>query len=122
VTWNPYPPLPAGPLRDLLGITRALYRAGMTEEPRDAARLAALEEIGRTLKAALRASRAPPGTITHGEARAAAERATRALRELVSESTLLGPVIAAIARLISRSGSMVSSTPARVRNGHEGEE
>lgn len=107
MTWNPYPPLPVGPLRDLLGITRALYRATRDTEPNDAARLAALEDIGRTLRAVLRASRAHPGTITHGEARLAAERATKALLELVGESMLLAPLIAAIARGISRSGSMV---------------
>jgi len=107
VTWNPYPPLPVGALRDLLGITRALYRAALEEEPRDAARLQALEEIGRTLKAVLRASRAHPGTITHGDAWLAAERITKVLQEIVSDSTLLAPVIAATARRISRSGLMV---------------
>ena len=107
MTWNPYPPLPVGPLRDLLGVTRALYRAALEDSPRDPARLQALEDIGRTLKAVLRAARAHPGTITHGDAWLAAERSTKALRELVSESFLLAPVIAATARRVSRSGSMV---------------
>ena len=73
VTWNPSP-LSSGALRDLLGITRALYRAATDEEPRDASRLAALEELGRTLQAVLQASRTHSGTIVHGRARAAAER------------------------------------------------
>jgi len=31
VTWNPYPRLPSGALRDLLGITRALYLSPRTK-------------------------------------------------------------------------------------------
>jgi hypothetical protein len=112
-----------GALRDLLGITRALYRAATDDEPRDATRLQALEEIGRTLKAVLRASRAHPGTITHGDAWLAAERVPKALQALIGASMLIAPVIAATARRISRSSSMVSSTPARVRGAaQEGKE
>ena len=88
MTWNPSP-LSSGALRDLLGITRALYRAATDEEPRDASRLAALEELGRTLQAVLRASRTHPGTIVHDQPRAAPERATRALLEFVGESMIL---------------------------------
>jgi len=106
VTWDPYPPLPIGALRDLLGITRALYRTTLVEDPRDASRLRALADIGRTLRAVLRAAHAQPGTIDHLNAWGAAERATRALGELVGESTPLAPVIAATARRISRPGSM----------------
>lgn len=108
VTWNPYPPLPIGALRDLLGITRALYRATLDSEPRDEGRLQALGEIGRTLKAVLKQSHAPPGTIDHGTAWAAAERAARALTDLVDDEQRLGPVVAVTARRISRGpGSMV---------------
>lgn len=107
MAWNPYPPLPVGALRDLLGVTRALYRATSDAEPRDEARLQALGEIGRALRAALRGASAHPGTIDHGTAWAAAERATRGLRELVGAGELLAPLIAATARRIKRPGSMV---------------
>lgn len=107
VTWNPYPPLPLGAIRDLLGITRALYRAALDADPKNVNHLQALEGIGKTLRAVLRADRAYPGTISHLDAWAAAERATKALGELVRESTPLSPLISATARRISRGrGSM----------------
>jgi hypothetical protein len=102
VNWNPYPPLPLGAVRDLLGITRAMYRATVADDPRDVCRLQALEDIGRTLRAVLSARRAPPGTIAHLEAWTAAEHATRALGELVGESLELAPLVAATARRVSR--------------------
>lgn len=105
MTWNPYPPLPIAAVRDLLGITRALYRATLAADPHDG-RLAALANIGKSLRAVLGAARAHPGTNDHLEAWAAAERATKALTELVGESMRLGPVIATTARCISRPGSM----------------
>ena len=106
MTWNPYPPLPVGAVRDLLGITRALYRTALNGDPRDVAKLQALADIGGTLRAALRAAPAPPGTIDHFNAWAAAERATKALGELVGDETPLGPLIAATAQRFSRPGSM----------------
>jgi hypothetical protein len=106
VTWNPYPPLPVGALTDLLGITRALYRATLDSEPRDSSRLQAIEVVGKDLRAALRLTHAPPGTIDHGTAWAAAERAARGLSGLV-EGVGLAPVVAATARLVTRPGSMV---------------
>jgi hypothetical protein len=105
VTWNPYPRLPLGAVRDLLVITRALYRALLAANPNDA-RLLALTDIGNILKSVLAAARAHPGTSDHLSAWAAAEQASRALCALVDESIQLGPVIAATARRISRPGSM----------------
>lgn len=102
MNWNPYPPLPLGALRDLLGITRAMYRATVLDDPRDVCRLQALKDIGRTLRAVLAARRAPRGTNAHLEAWVAAERATKALGELVGESLELAPLIAATARRVSR--------------------
>jgi len=102
VTWNPYPPLPLGALRDLLGITRALYRATLEEDPRDVIRLQALEDIGKGLRAALQARRAPRGTNAHLDAWAAAERATKALGELVRESMELTLLVEPTARRVSR--------------------
>ena len=45
MTWNPYPRLPRGAVRDLLGITRALYRSASLEDPLDPARLQAIGSI-----------------------------------------------------------------------------
>jgi hypothetical protein len=60
VTWDPYPPLPRGALRDLLGISRALYRATLLENPRDVGRLQALEAIGKTLRVVFEGLRRTP--------------------------------------------------------------
>ena len=102
MNWNPYPPLPLCAVRDLLGITRAMYRATVLDDPRNVCRLQVLEDIGRTLRAVLAAHGTPRGTIAHLEAWAAAERATQALGELVGESLKLAPLVAATARRVSR--------------------
>jgi hypothetical protein len=107
MAWNPYPPVPAGPLRDLLGVTRAMYRAAADEQPPDEARLQALEAIGASLRTALRLATAPPGTLDHGTAWAAAERATRGLTELVAQQPTLAALIEPTTRRIQRPGSMV---------------
>lgn len=105
MTWNPYPPLPLADLRDLLGIARAMYRAAQAEDAPDAAQLQALEGIGKTLRAVLGAAASHPGTNAHIEAWMEAERATKALRELVSGSGL-APIVEATAKRVSRPGSM----------------
>lgn len=106
MSWNPYPPVPRGALRDLLGITRALYRAAREAAPPDEARLAALEGVGKALKEALRLSKgAAPGTISHGSAHAAATRAIAELQQLVGPE--LHAVLAATARCFKSPGSMV---------------
>jgi hypothetical protein len=107
VSWNPYPTLPTGGLRDLLGITRAMYRLALAEEPHDVARLQALAEIGRGLRSALKGAHSHPGTIAHQTAWATADHALKALRELVSDSPPLAALVAATARLFVRPGSMV---------------
>lgn len=104
MTWNPYPPLPLGAVRDLLGLTRGLYRATLADEPRDISRLESLEKVGKTLRAVLGAARAYPGTNDHLDAWAAAERATRELAAAAGAS--LAPLVAATARRIRRPGSM----------------
>ena len=107
VTWSPYPPLPAGAIRDLLGITRALYCLARDAGAGDAARLEALASIGRTLSAVLAAASAAPGTTEHGQAWLAVERAKRELAELVAHSPDVAALVAATAQRISRPGSMV---------------
>lgn len=107
MTWSPYPRLPVGELRDLLGVVRVLYRAAAASEPRDEARITALEGIGRTLKAVLQLRDAPPGTIDHGDAWAAAERVARELTELVGTGELGGVLAATLSRVRRNTGSMV---------------
>jgi hypothetical protein len=101
VTWNPYPRVPFEAVRDLLGITRALYRITRIDDPRDAERLRALEDVGRTLREVLAAATTHPGTIAHQNAWTSAERATKALGELVA-STPLAPLVAATGLRIAR--------------------
>ena len=108
--WNPYPPLPAGALRDLLGITRAFYRAAHEAEPRDERLVEALADIGKGLQAALRGARATPGTIEHGNAWAAARQAAAALSGLVG-GVALATLVEATVRKLAQPGAMVSSTP-----------
>lgn len=106
MSWNPYPPLPRGALRDVLSLTRMLYRAAAEADPRDEARLQALQGIGLALKEALRLSKgSAPGTIAHGSAHAAATRAIGQLSELVGPE--LHAVLAATARCFKQPGSMV---------------
>ena len=105
--WSPYPSLSMSAVRDLLGITRAMYRVALSQAPRDAVLIRTLEEIGRALRGVLEASSASPGTIAHQNACAAAARAIKALRELVAGSELAA-LVDATARLIgTRTGSMV---------------
>lgn len=107
MTWSPYPALPMGAVRDLLGITRVLYRVAQCEEPRDASRIQRLEEIGRTLRGVLAARGAAPGTIDHSNAALPLNRAISALQELVA-GTELAALVDATARLVgARHGSMV---------------
>lgn len=75
--------LPRDTVRDLLGITRALYAsrrtAGATPDE-----LAKLADAGALLADALDLSRTKPDTVGHRAAWAKAERATAALLELLA--------------------------------------
>lgn len=99
-------PLPRGVVRDLLGITRALYRAERARKP-DAMqpnRLARLVEIGTMLRRALQLSRVAPDTIGHRAAWHWAEQAARGLGEVVGAHLPLAEVLrASLERL--RTGS-----------------
>jgi hypothetical protein len=103
--WQPYPPLPRETVRDLLGITRALYRATLASDPRDVVRLQALADIGKDFRNALADSRGSyPGTLKHIEAWVAAERAMKALGALIGEDVLLAPIVRAVADRVRRDG------------------
>lgn len=102
MTWTPHPPLPRETVRDLLGIARLLYRLRLEQDPRDVVRLQALEDVGKDLRSALELGRSHPGTIQHDDAWRAAERATRALGELVGDDMPLAPIVRAAAARVKR--------------------
>jgi len=91
--------LPRGLVRDLLGITRALYRAELAAGG-DPVRLQQLADVGGMLREALELSRGEPDTLGHRAAWSWAEKATRALGEFVGETMPIAPAIrAAVAKL-----------------------
>ena len=92
--------LPRETVRDLLGITRALYRAELALPPprADKLRVERLEGIGKQFRLALELSAgSDPDTMGHRAAWSWAERATQALGEFVGTSTLMAPAIRAAA-------------------------
>jgi hypothetical protein len=107
--WKPYPPLPRETVRDLLGITRALYRATLANDPRDVVRLQALVDIGNGFREALKKATGHPGTIPYQEGWAAANRATKALCALVDESTSLAPLLKATAQKLEQEPLMLGT-------------
>jgi hypothetical protein len=98
-------PFPREAVRDLLGITRALYRAEKARPNLDAARLECILEIGKQFRLALDLSRYDPDTMGGRAARSWAEKATQALGELVADSELMAPAVAATAERLRRARS-----------------
>jgi hypothetical protein len=95
-------PLPVEAVRDLLGITRAAYRA---ERSAGAApeRLATLAEIGEHFRVALDlASRTEPGSLGMCAAWKRAQKATEALCALIGEGTLAAPLVRAAAERVRK--------------------
>jgi hypothetical protein len=109
-------PLPRGVVRDLLGVTRALYRAELALPPprADRARLDRLEEIGKLFRRALELSRGEPDTMGHRAAWRWAEQATQALGEFVGEDLRLGAVLRASAVKLA-AGAAGASVPVSTR-------
>lgn len=96
-------PFPREAVRDLLGITRALYRAERAVERPDPRRLETLTEIGKQYRLALDlGNRCDPDTIGGRAARMWAERATATLGEVVVESTLVASAVEATAAQMRR--------------------
>jgi len=98
-------PFPREAVRDLLGITRALYRAelALAEEQREPARLVRLVEIGKQYRLALElGNKCNPDTIGGRAARSWADTATAALGEVVAESDLVAKAVRATARRLMR--------------------
>lgn len=97
-------PFPRETIRDLLGITRALYRAERAAAlPDGRERLDRLTEIGKHYRLALElALKCGPGTMGRRAAWAWAEKATEALGDFVAESAELASVVRASAQKLSR--------------------
>jgi len=84
-------PFPRETVRDLLGITRALYRA-----ERHPANLGRLEEIGKHFRLALElAAKCEQGTMGRRAAWGWAEKGANALGELVGDSMSIAPAVQA---------------------------
>jgi hypothetical protein len=77
--------LPRGVVRDLLGITRALYRAELAAGG-SPVRLQTLTDVGTMLNSALELSKVAPDTMGHRAAWAKAERAVVDLADFVAAS------------------------------------
>jgi hypothetical protein len=95
-------PFPKEAVRDLLGITRALYRAEKAMPALNAARLEQLLEIGKQFRLALDLSKFEPDTMGGRAARSWAEKATKALGQFVADSELMAPAVAATAARLGR--------------------
>lgn len=94
--------LPVEALRDLLGIVRSLYAAGL-ENKGHPIELETLRHIGTELASALTlATTCEPMSLGHVSAWNRAERATKMLCELVAESMPLRPLLdTAVARAMT---------------------
>jgi hypothetical protein len=90
-------PLPV--VRDLLGITRALYRAELAQPQPDVRVLQTLERIGELLRLALDLGKGQPDTLGMRAAWNWAEQACDALGALVADLELEPAVRATVARL-----------------------
>jgi hypothetical protein len=95
--------LPRDAVRDLLGITRALYRAARAAgDTRD---VVALAQIGAELRRALDLSKGDAGSMGHRSAWSWAEQATAKLGVLVADKgSALAPAVKATAGRLRRGG------------------
>lgn len=101
-------PIPLSALRDLIGLTRAIYAAEKADRA-PPERLAKIARIGRDLQEALKmAKEAKPGTLAYYAAWVAGEKATHAtqdLADILSRRT-------APSRAASRRGRRLGALPA----------
>jgi len=90
-------------VRDLLGITRALFRAERAKPSPDASRLARLQDIGKRYRRALDMSgKYPPDTLGGRSAYNAAVEATEALGQFVADTEPVSLAVAATAKRLRR--------------------
>ena len=96
-------PFPREVVRDLLGITRALYRAEAAKPVPDQSRLARLTDVGRQYRQAMDMGRKHgPDTMGGRAAISWAERATRGLGEYVADCEPIAVAVAASAARLRR--------------------
>ena len=90
-------------MRDLLGITRALYRAELaTDLPLAEMRCEKLVKIGQEYQRALKLATVGREAASSRAAWGWAERATAALEEFVAQSADVGLMVTATAATLSR--------------------
>jgi hypothetical protein len=98
-------PFPREVVRDLLGITRALFRAERAKPAPEVARVERLRQIGQLYREALdMGTRYGPDTMGRRAALGKAEQATTALGQFVEGSELMAPAVAAAAQRLRRVG------------------
>lgn len=96
-------PFPREAVRDLLGVTRALYRAEQASPSADACRLEKLTEIGKQYRLALELGvKCEPDSIGGRAARGWAETATATLGQVVAASALVTSAVEATAARLRR--------------------
>jgi hypothetical protein len=96
-------PFPREIVRDLLGITRAIYRAEIAADlPLAETRCSQLAEVGKQYRLALELAESGPGTMGSRAAWGWAEKATAALGEIVANSAELGLMVSASAAKLKR--------------------
>lgn len=90
-------------VRDLLGITRVLFRAERSKPSPDPSRLVRLEDIGRRYRRALdMGARFPPDTLGGRSAYDAAVTATEDLGRYVADTEPVAMAVAATAARLRR--------------------
>ena len=96
-------PFPREAARDLLGITRALFRAERAKPIADPSRLARLEDIGKRYRRALdMAGKYGPDTMGGRAAFSWAEQATALLGQYVADCEPIAVAVAATAVKLKR--------------------
>jgi len=100
----PNDPFPREAVRDLLGITRALYRAGRAKESPDPSRMARLLEVGKQYRLTLDLGvKYEPDTMAGRAAKSWAEKATAALGAFLEEfDDAVAPAVKATAERLRR--------------------
>ncbi len=96
-------PFPKDAVRDLLGITRALFRAERAKPTPDPSRLARLQDVGTRYREALElGARCASDTMGGRAALSKAEMATATLGELVAESDMMVDAVVATGQRLRR--------------------
>lgn len=105
-------PFPRQTVQDLLGITRALYRAeGHADLPLVEERCLKLTEIGTQYQLALKLAKSGPGTADLRTAMRRVAQATAALEEFVANTTDLGFLVSTTAARLRLPAQRLRASP-----------